>query len=480
MPATLLTQHTSDAAAVTLGARSARDIYAARHLERDAALEFLTEKVKLAREVPHDLPADPALLPHWIAERATQVAQQYRQYLAERKAGAPRQYFANKSHALNFLMGVAPTKLVDGSWLYAMVKQWEDVAFQPLIQTYLEELGDGTPDKNHVVLYRKLLASHGCDDWHHLDDEHFVQGAIQLVLGHHGHELLPEVVGFNLGYEQLPLHLLITSYELNELGIDPYYFTLHVTVDNASTGHARKAAQAVLDLMPKGKAGERFWQRVVDGYLLNELGASTCSVIAGFDLETELLRILAAKSGTGCGLHSDYCRVAGRAVNDWLATPSQMPQFLEALTQAGWIQRGQAVANSRFWRLLEGERAEMFGVFNSYERQVLRDWIEAAPTQAPAQRIQTARARQRALDRLGVDRPQRASGAPRELIRRHRPASLEHLEGSAALHQLEQRVANAHGRREAMRLLTPLMAPEHHHTSEGLMATRMYARLFHA
>ena len=59
-------------------------------------------------------------------------------------------------------------------------------------------------------------------------------------------EYLPEVIGYNLGYEQLPLHLLISSYELSELGIDPYYFTLHVTIDNASTGHAQKAVQAVL------------------------------------------------------------------------------------------------------------------------------------------------------------------------------------------------------------------------------------------
>jgi hypothetical protein len=59
------------------------------------------------------------------------------------------------------------------------------------------------------------------------------------------------VIGYNLGYEQLPLHLLITSYELNELGIDPYYFTLHVTVDNAGSGHAHKAVQALRDLMAR-------------------------------------------------------------------------------------------------------------------------------------------------------------------------------------------------------------------------------------
>jgi hypothetical protein len=40
-----------------------------------------------------------------------------------------------------------------------------------------------------------------------------VQGAIQLGLAHHGEQFEAEVFGFNLGYEQLPLHLLITAYE---------------------------------------------------------------------------------------------------------------------------------------------------------------------------------------------------------------------------------------------------------------------------
>ena len=96
------------------------------------------------------------------------------------------------------------------------------------------------------------------------------------------------MIGFNLGYEQLPLHLLITAYELNELGLDPYYFTLHVTVDNADTGHARRAVAGVLDAMPRfGDAGE-FWRRVRDGFRLNDLGAGTNDVIRGFDQQQDV------------------------------------------------------------------------------------------------------------------------------------------------------------------------------------------------
>lgn len=64
-----------------------------------------------------------------------------------------------------FLRGVAPTKLVDGAWLYGLLPCWDDACFTALIQAYLEELGEGLLEKNHVLLYRKPLANQGCNDW---------------------------------------------------------------------------------------------------------------------------------------------------------------------------------------------------------------------------------------------------------------------------------------------------------------------------
>ena len=77
--------------------------------------------------------------------------------------------------------------------------------------------GEGAIDKNHVVLYRSLLTRYALDPLDDLDDALYRQGLVQLALGWNAERFLPEVVGFNLGYEQLPLHLLITAYELNEL-----------------------------------------------------------------------------------------------------------------------------------------------------------------------------------------------------------------------------------------------------------------------
>ena len=457
----------------------AKDLYFALYADplnnARAGEAWLRDQIAAVQDIPADLPPTLAQLPAWIEARSEAVGIQYREYLAARKGGAPRRYFHNRAHALTFIKAAAPTKLVDGSWLYGMLKHWDSPDFQSLIKTYLEELGEGAPSKNHVTIYRKLLATHGIDNWERLSDDHFVQGAIQLALGQNADRFLPEVIGFNLGYEQLPLHLLITSYELNEFGIDPYYFTLHVTVDNAATGHAQKAVQALLDLMPRVGDRDAFYQRVLDGYRLNELGASTNSVIADFDLQDELVCILEQKSVVGKNMHSDYCRVAGRSVNEWLGESGQIPGFLAAMETAGWIKRGQEVEHSRFWRLIEGERAEMFGVFSAYEQQVLRDWIERSPgSDIKEERVLSHRARQRTLDNLGQHADRSGDFPERGLIRR-RAARDSGSESELAL--LEQRVAASAGKGEAMALLLELMTPARHHSAPGLMATRMYSQL---
>ena len=339
------------------------------------SLTLLRDALQTVAATSDDLPASPAGLSDWMAASARKATAAYQDYVAERRAGAPRRFFSSRTHALYFLQAVAPTKLVDGSWLFGCLRYARDPRMAGLAQTYLEELGNGDETKNHVLLYRKLLRAHGLNEGAHLTDDYFEQGALQLALGRTTERMLPEVIGFNLGYEQLPLHLLITAYELNELGLDPYYFTLHVTVDNADSGHARKAIDAVALNASRFPDAQRYCERVRSGYRLNDLGLGTTEIISGFDLEAEVLRILQVKCSVAAGAHSDYCRIEGRTVNEWLADAAQVPGFLQALMRKGWIVRHEDPSHSRFWRLLVGERAEMFGVFSDYERQALFDWI---------------------------------------------------------------------------------------------------------
>lgn len=430
--------------------------------KRNRAVQFLSTQLEEASFLPCDLPDSMNGLVAWMESSTQEVGRLYHEYLEGRKNGGPRRYFPSKSSALSFIKSVAPTKLVDGAWLYGLLSHWQDARFGALIQTYLEELGEGLPSKNHVGLYRKLLASQGLEHFENLPDDDFTQGAIQLSLAYNADHFLPEVIGFNLGYEQLPLHLLITAYELQELGVDPYYFTLHITVDNADSGHARKAVDAIFEAMPRVGNAEEWFQRVRNGYLLNELGASTNSVIRSFDLEQELVAIFERKGVVGQHAHSDYRLVGDHTVNEWLSDNSQSAQFLAQMEVEGWFKRHQDPRQSRFWKLIEGERAKMFGVFSPYERQVIYDWIAGDAVDSPE-----------------LVKEARASGSF-EAKQRLRAANVTPNEGQRGsdfddeVEALHFRLASLQTQREEIDLLIELMSPALHHSAAGLVATRIF------
>ncbi|WP_077048914.1 iron-containing redox enzyme family protein [Pseudomonas sp. KK4] len=410
---------------------------------------FLRQQLALAAGLPCDLPEAPEQLTAWAEQRCADVASEYAAYLAKRKQGGEREYFQNKAHALYFLQRVAPTKVVDGAWLEGMLNHWQDLRFDGLLTTYLEELGKGDPRQNHVLIYRKLLAEHDCDDQQGLDDEHFVQGAIQLAFARCSAEFLPEVIGYNLGYEQLPLHLLISAYELRELGIDPYYFTLHVTIDNVSSGHGRKAVEALLDLLPLDEGRAAFFQRVALGYRLNELGVGSTAVIKGFDLQREVVAMLERKREFGQHMHSDYCKVDGQTVSQWLSSPGKIAQFLGAMERMGWIKRHGPPQDSRFWQLIEGGTAAMFGVFDGYEKQLIHDWI-AGDWQGPRQRPAVHRDQPHQADEVAPTDPELKS-------------LQDNLLGQPPARALE--------------LLMPWLSAQRHHRPAGLFATRRFVEL---
>ncbi|WP_410481946.1 iron-containing redox enzyme family protein [Pseudomonas plecoglossicida] len=400
-----------------------------------ASAEWLQAQLARVQHVSDDLPSDPAQLQAWSAQHAAQVAATYADYLEQRRQGAPRRFFSSRAQALWFLQQVAPTKAVDGAWLHSTLRHWADPRYHGLIRTYLEELGGGDPRCNHVLIYQRLLSRLGCLQQPGLDDERYLQGALQLALGQHGEAFLPEVIGYNLGYEQPPLHLLITTYELTELGIDGHYFQLHVTIDNAASGHAHLSIQALRQLCPA--AGQRaFYERVRLGYRLNDLGVDTPSLISRFDLQAELLKVLEHKRNFGQFMHSDHCRLQQRTINQWLAEPGAMPGFLEALQAQGWIRRGEEPARSRWWKLIDGPSAPMYGVFTAYEKQVWHDWIAAGWNAC---------------------------------VRRIRPGSWE-----VPLQVEDLPTADAQG--DDIDALIARMAGNRHATPEGLQATRAYLR----
>lgn len=455
------------------------------------------------------LPTNYADLKVWISSNAEEVGRQYQQYLLGRANGKPRRLFKNKSHALNFIKLVAPTKMVDGAWLYGFIKHPHDERVSKLINIYLDELGHGHARMNHVVLFRQLLTKYGCEELDQLSDKYFQQGAIQLALGCNAESFAPEIIGFNLAYEQLPLHLMITAYELKELNIDPYYFTLHVTVDNALTGHSKLAIDAFRDYLPQVGSQADYFKRVAAGMALNQDGLSTMSIINSYDIDSEIVEIFKRKSTLGKYMHGDHCSIGGKTINQWLENPQFIPEFLQTLVKNHWINRNEDPKNSKFWRLIEGKKAVMYGVFNLYEKQVIYDLIagtalETLPRSerlglnltASAKNIvaKNLEAKHSVTSELKNDAPKNDNIQSSNIIEMKLNKKAEIGEATTFKFSnlptsnsedmykdevlFKQKIANMQDKMELMQLLTYWMSPTKHHSAIGLVATQFYQENF--
>lgn len=312
----------------------------------------------------------------WLDDKNKKVFTQYKQYLQRRKLGGKREYFNNLSQIFEFLIKIAPVKQVDGAWLYHMVHYWQDAKFKEPIEIYLEELGCGLTKSNHVKIFNDLLESLQLDQFNDLlADDYYYQTAIQLALGYAPREFIPEILGFNLGYEQPPLHLFITNYEFKELGIDSQYFNLHLTIDNLDCGHA-KSAHTVLNKVAKYYKNEaEFYRRVMNGYTLNDKGISSTDIIQNLDIQNMVVTILKRKAKIGRFVHNDSCQFLAKTLNQWLENEEEIPALLETLIQHKWIIYGENPEKSPFWRTISHPDGKMYGVFSALEQQIIYDWI---------------------------------------------------------------------------------------------------------
>ena len=66
---------------------------------------------------------------------------------------------------------------------------------------------------------------------------------------------------------------------------------------------------------PRVGDAQAFYHRVLRGYMLNELGVGSTAVIDSFDLQQQLLQMFEQKRAVASQVHSDYCRIEGRTVN---------------------------------------------------------------------------------------------------------------------------------------------------------------------
>jgi hypothetical protein len=420
------------------------------------------------------LPDDVVQLSAWMAAQQARVGAQFQDYLSQRAQGAPRRLLPNRATAMLWLRELAPTKLVDGAWLSGLLAHWQDPRAQGLIRTYLDELGNGVAADHHVLIYRQLLQQLGLSTQASHDDA-YVQGTLQLALGRCADRYLPEILGFHLGYEQLPLHLLVSHHELTELGLDAAYFRLHITIDNADSGHAQQAVQAIEQAMPVLGDRQGFYQRIKRGYQLNWAGVGAVHMANRINLDDEIVALLARKGRVGQYAHADHCMLAGRSIRAWLADPQDAANLRDTLSAQGWVKRHQPPAHSRFWQMITGSAAPMFGVFSGAEQQLWHDWLagdalDHLSAQSTADRCYFPPAQ-------GGHRVPSAHLAmrPRLTPAQHSPVDEPSVDAwRQEAQQLAQHVAQQATLAGQMQALLPFLSPQYNGHAVGLAAAPLF------
>jgi hypothetical protein len=359
-------------------------------------------------------------LDRFLKAKDVDVTNRWEEYLVRRRNGGSREMFSDKTEAKWWLKQAAPVKYVDGAWLGHINKISTPFMYRNITknawQVMSEELGDGDLAKNHVHVYRDLMVDIDAglppadsEDFihprHELNEARCWKAALaQMLISLFPHDFLPEALGFNMAYESLPLHLLKTVKELRELRLNPYYFELHISIDNADSGHAAMAMAAVanyIDLIEQTEGAEAAhvaWKRVQSGYILAEglpttpespsLKTPADEPFPRTDTEAAMVGIFAAKSFVAHKIHcNSRLRIGRRSLVDWLEpnafkNPQWQKEFLHDLSNCKpWVIKGDS-QKSRLVKELSWE-GKMFGSFTQTEVEVVKAWIDelGKPTQ---------------------------------------------------------------------------------------------------
>lgn len=176
--------------------------------------------------------------------------------------------------------------LIDGAWLQRLYTigrrgRWSDGR---LFSIYADEMGRGDPRKNHITLAYRALESMGVKlphlsdvefiDQSELADELYAFAIFQLSLAAFPDSFYPEIIGYNLAIEMYGLGAM-RMHEIEKLahwGFDTAYERTHLSIDNASAGHARVSLDITTWYLERvarefGEAAMRTqWERVWSGY----------------------------------------------------------------------------------------------------------------------------------------------------------------------------------------------------------------------
>ncbi|PLB33267.1 iron-containing redox enzyme family protein [Aspergillus candidus] len=349
-----------------------------------------------------------------LQDHQDEVTRQYHEYISRRRSGCPRELFDNKQVAGDRLREMAPLKLVDGAWLGHLNKITMPFLLRPIMkqtwQVFTEELGNGNREQHHVKVFEDLLRVFEPDlpspttktilhPRYGLGNlKYWRAAAAQLLVSLFPHEFVPEILGFNMHFELLQLDTMQAAKELPEVQLNPYYFLLHVSIDNNHSGHAAMAMASVVDYIhhlaeTEGEmSAEVGWKRVQAGYVLSEWlsqkGNQATNIIPQLNndsnvrLESKVLAIFGSKTQAAHRLHcGSRVKIGGRLLTDWLdpeafRAEEWQQEFIRCFsTCKPWIYPGDSQKSRLVQELQWG--GKMYGSFTENEVETLELWIDS-------------------------------------------------------------------------------------------------------
>ncbi len=431
--------------------------------DRHRAYDFIQEQIAVAQAMPCELPEFPDDLGPCINRRLSLILQGQCEYYHRRQQGGAREYFPSKAHALLFMQRIAPRKLVDCSWLYGTLSHWDDARLRPLIHRYLEFLGQGNAADNRVHIYQKMLEQEGINAQHAQPDDDYHQACIQLALGLSGSRLLPEVIGFHLGYECLMLQVLNCRDELFEL-VDVQGFGPYNNKSGSDLTQIRIALQVISAMLPPDEEHRlTFYRRIKDGYRLSHIGGSALDIVNNLQqpgsLEQAVMESMVNHFGDGRLGHDVFSAETSTDCPEDLSGYGEVKRFITVMKAKGWIRLGSDPCESRFWQMIHLDNGMMSGVFSAAEKQVIYDWI--------------ARTGQPEADDLDAVIPPKYRKLPSQHISRKPSSKQMQREVPAELSQQWERGDPI----KRFELLIPYLRTAVHPTPVGVWAARHYQQL---
>jgi hypothetical protein len=353
-------------------------------------------------------------LSRFLQSQQDYVKSQYHGYITRRRAGGPREIFKDRQAAGDWLRDIAPVKLVDGAWLGHLNNINMPFSLRQIVkqtwQVFTEELGNGNSDQHHVKIFEDLLEAFEPDlpspttkailhPRYRLGNLKYWRAAVaQLLVSLFPRDFLPEILGFNMHFEALQLDTLQAAKELPEVGLNPSYFLLHISIDNSHSGHAAMAMEVVADYIEHvsktegSAAAEVAWKRVQTGYVFSEWqfqkGNQVTNILERFNddshdrLESKVLAMFGSKVQAAHRLHcGSRMKIGKRSLADWLdpeafSSEEWQKEFIRCLSACEpWIYQGDSQKSKLVREIRWGGR--MYGSFTKGELEVLEIWINS-------------------------------------------------------------------------------------------------------